>query len=359
MLAEIIQQNFIALVVVLFLIMFIMTNSNFDKKTNRLFLASALCLLILIIEETLEVQLAQEPTYSSLRVLLSAIGYTLRPTTVFFLVMITDRTLSKRLSMLAIPIIINAFVSFSALFGDWSFSYTANNEFVRGPLGMTPFIVGGFYVFILLYRTIRDSRKGGATETLTLAAIGLLTLIATVMESVFGFRGIQCACGGISIVFFYLFLHTNQNNRDILTGALTRRKFYLDAAKYNNTLSAVISLDLNDLKKLNDNYGHLEGDKALLTITTIIKKHMNKRRALYRTGGDEFMILCYRMSEQEVKDLIKLIRADIDRTQYSCAIGYALHNNNDELDTTCQVADDEMYKNKLVMKGQLQKSSCF
>lgn len=359
MLVEIIQQNFIALVVILFLIMFIMTNSNFDKKTNRLFLASALCLLVLVIEETWEVQMAQEPTYSSLRVLLSAIGYTLRPTTVFFLVMIIDKSITKRLSMLAIPIIVNAFISFSALFGDWSFSYTVNNEFVRGPLGMTPFIVGGFYIIVLLYRTIRDSRKGGATETMTLVAIGLLTLIATIMESVFDFRGIQCACGGISIVFFYLFLHTNQNNRDPLTGALTRRKFYLDAAKYNNTLSAVISLDLNDLKKINDNYGHLEGDKALLTITTIIKKHMNKRRALYRTGGDEFMILCYRMSEQEVKDLIKIIQTDIDSTQYRCAIGYALHNDKGELDSTCQEADDEMYKNKLVMKGQLQKIRCF
>lgn len=358
MLVEIIQQNFIALVVVLFLIMFIITNSNFDKKTNRLFLASALCLLVLIVEETWEVQLAQKPTYSSMRVLLSVIGYTLRPTTVFFLVMIIDRTLSKSLSMLAIPIIINTFVSFSALFGNWSFSYTANNEFVRGPLGMTPFIVGGFYVFILLYRTIRDNRKGGATETMTLSAIGLLTLVATIMESVFGFRGIQCACGGISIVFFYLFLHTNQNNRDPLTGSLTRRKFYLDAAKYNNTLTAVISLDLNDLKKINDNHGHLEGDKALLTIVTIIRRFMNKSRSLYRTGGDEFMILCYRMSEQEVKDLIKLIRTEIDTTQYSCAIGYALHNN-DKLDLTCQIADGEMYKNKLLMKGQLQRSSCF
>lgn len=351
-----IEQNFITIVITLFLIMFILTNSNFEEKTNHLFLASALCILILIAEETWEVQFAQQTTQSQMRVLLSAIGYTLRPTAVYFLVLIIYQKTLKHISILSIPIIINAIVSFSALFCNWAFWYTPNNEFVRGPLGVIPFIVAGFYVIMLLYRTIKESRKGSVVEVMILCSIGFLTVIATIMESVFGFRGIQTACGGISITFFYLFLHTNQNNRDPLTGALTRRKFYLDGAKYNNILTAVISLDLNDLKELNDEYGHLEGDKALISITQIVKKYMNKNSALYRTGGDEFMILCYRMDEEKVKNLISHLQNDMQRTSYRCAFGYALHNSQKALDLTCQIADSAMYENKAVMKNRLYKA---
>lgn len=350
MLREIIQQNFMSTIIVLFLIIFIVTNSNFDKLTNHLFLASALCVLILIIEETWEFQLAQQSTYSSLRVVLSAIGYTLRPTTAYFLVMIILRKTPRHMFLMSIPLIINMFVSFSSLFNNWAFSYTMSNKFVRGPLGYIPFIVAGFYVAVLLYKTIRERCKGGRIEAMTISGIAILTIVATLMESVFGFRMIQCGCSGISITFFYLFLHTNQNNRDPLTGCLTRRKFYLDANKYEHSLTAIISLDLNDLKVINDQFGHLEGDKALVTVTDIIRKCIYKNQTLYRIGGDEFMILCYRMNEDSVKQLIQDIQEDIHKTRYSCAIGYAMHNLQDKLDSTCQIADHAMYQNKIEIK---------
>lgn len=87
-----------------------------------------------------------------------------------------------------------------------------------------------------------------------------------------------------------------------MTGALTRRRFYLDAEKYRTTLTAVISLDLNDLKALNDQYGHIEGDRALITITNVVKVCTSKSASLYRIGGDEFMLLCYKMSEDRVQE---------------------------------------------------------
>lgn len=356
MINELIQQNFMGVVIILFLIMFILTSNDFDKRTNHLFLCSAICVLLFIVEEAWERQLAIETTYSQLRVVLSAIGYVLRPMTAYFLVMIICRNSTKLKILLSIPIIVNIIVSFSALFCKWAFWYTDTNEFVRGPLGFIPFVTAGFYVIALLIMTVLSTKKGDKMEAMTVSFIVMLAAGATIMESVFGFHSIQSAAGGISITFYYLFLHTNQNNRDPLTHALVRRRFYLDAEKYRTTLTAVISLDLNDLKTLNDQFGHMAGDQALITMTATVKRCISKRASLYRTGGDEFMILCYKMNEEEVQKLIVQIQEAMNETEYRCAIGYAMYNYYTELDHVCQVADKAMYENKHEMKKRIRAS---
>lgn len=353
MVFEIIENNFVGVAITLFLILFILTNNNFEKKTNRLFLAASFCVMILIIEEAWEAQLALRPAFTPLRVPLSALGYALRPMVPYFLVMMVKNHTRTGMILISAPIAYNTLVSFSALFCRLSFWYTADNKFVRGPLGLTPFLVAGFYIAILLIMTMRGCRNGGLMEAMIVSAIVMLAFISTVMESMFHFQFIQNPSIATSITFYYLFLHSNQNNRDPLTGALTRRRFYLDAEKYRSTLSAVISLDLNDLKVLNDQYGHMEGDKALTAVTDIIKKRTGMRSSLYRIGGDEFMILCYKLEERQVQELIKGIREDLEKTRYRCAIGYVMYSHQMKLDHACQIADNIMYENKREMKCQI------
>lgn len=349
-LLEVIQQNYVGVTIALLLILFIATNNNFDKKTNRLFLAAAVCVLLLIVEEAWEGQLALRDSYTPARVWLSAVGYTLRPLIPFFLVVMARGNARKWAAVMSVPAVLNMAAAFSALFCRAAFWYTADNQFVRGPLGITPFLTAGFYILALLYLAMREHRKGSRKEGMIVSAIALLALVSTLLESVFHLRGIQTAGIGVSITFYYLFLHSNHSNRDPLTGALTRRRFYLDAEKYRTVLTAVISLDLNDLKKLNDRRGHLEGDKALTAVTGLIKKHMGMHASLYRTGGDEFMILCYKMGEERVRELIEAIRRELEQTEYRCAIGYAPYCYRLELDRVCQVADEAMYENKRRMK---------
>lgn len=350
MIFELVQDNFVAVSMTLFLILFIRTNNNFEKRTNQLFLAAASCVLILIIEEAWEAQLALGTVYSPLRVVLSSVGYGLRPMIPYFLVMIAKQYEKRKLLLFSIPIIFNTLVAFSALFCKVSFWYTPENEFARGPLGFTPFVVAGIYVVIMLVQTIVDCRRGGLMEAMIVSAIVLLAFLSTVLESMFHLRFIQNPSIATSITFYYLFLHSNRNNRDPLTTALTRRRFYFDAQKYRSVLTAVISLDLNNLKILNDRHGHKEGDKSLIAVTNIIKRYAGPRVSLYRTGGDEFMILCYKMNEEKVRELISAIEADLEKTPYRCAIGYAICSSHTDFESACQLADNSMYENKRIMK---------
>lgn len=351
MILELIENNFVGVTLLLCLILFILTNNNFEKRTNRLFLIAAISILIVIIEEAWEAHLALSPVRQSLRVPLSALGYSLRPIIPFLTMLIAKKYSRKQLALLTAPMIFNTLIAFSSLFCGISFSYSADNEFVRGPLGYMPFIVAAFYVcgaIILLFKTYKDV---GIMEMMILTAIVLLAFAATIMESRYHLQFIQCPGMATSLTFFYLFLHSNQNNRDPLTEALTRRRFYLDSENKDAALTAVISLDLNDLKKINDENSHMEGDKALYTVAQIVKRYTGLRAKLYRVGGDEFMILCYKMSEENIKKMIGMIRKDLENTPYRCAIGYAMNTEQMSFKEVCLAADNLMYENKRQMKG--------
>lgn len=347
---QIIQNNFIAIAMTLLLILFTITNNNFEKKTNRLFLLSAFCVLVLVIEEWVESQLALRSTYQPLRIVLSAVGYSLRPMIPLFLITMAGHYSKKMYRLICVPAIINVLVAFSALFCKAAFSYTADNQFVRGPLSFTPFLVAGFYAICLLTLAFRQSKSGGMREGMIISALLLLICSSTFFESVLHIPFVQNPSIACAITFYYLFLHSNLNNRDPLTGALTRRRFYLDADKNKFKLSAVISVDLNNLKILNDKYGHLEGDRALSAITGVIYRNIGLKANLYRVGGDEFMVLCFRMQESEIKEMIHRIQNDLDDTKYQCAIGYAVCSESLNFEQVCQLADHAMYDNKRKMK---------
>ena len=84
---------------------------------------------------------------------------------------------------------------------------------------------------------------------------------------------------------------------DPLTELLNRRYFYvrlslaLEMSKRDQNYGAVIFIDLNKFKKLNDQYGHLIGDAYLLEIANRMKTVVRENDCLARIGGDEFVIL--------------------------------------------------------------------
>ena len=117
-------------------------------------------------------------------------------------------------------------------------------------------------------------------------------------------------------------------------------------------LTAVISIDLNDLKRLNDENGHAAGDTALCTIVACIQNILPRGCHLYRTGGDEFMILCSRVSKDDVPALIDHMRRELSKTLYCCAIGFATPDADEDFEHICSIADAAMYANKKQLKGE-------
>ena len=84
---------------------------------------------------------------------------------------------------------------------------------------------------------------------------------------------------------------------DELTGLLNRRGFlifaqkHFEVAKRNKRPFSILYLDLNEMKKINDEFGHKEGDQALIDISNILKKSFRASDIIARIGGDEFTVL--------------------------------------------------------------------
>ena len=84
---------------------------------------------------------------------------------------------------------------------------------------------------------------------------------------------------------------------DELTGLLNRRGFLIFAEKQRNIAKrhkknfSLLYLDLDDMKRINDEFGHREGDQALLDTSAILRKTFRASDIIARIGGDEFTVL--------------------------------------------------------------------
>ncbi|MGN0633387.1 MAG: GGDEF domain-containing protein [Oscillospiraceae bacterium] len=343
-----VELNFPTLIALMFMSIFLALNSIFHKKINKIF---SLSLTVSIIEmaaysaELWEVDHGGSPAVC---IFFCALGYAVRPIIVYLYIRLAMR--NKQISLpanvlLHLPMAVNALAAFSAYFTDIVYTYDSSNNFIRGPLGYTTHIISVFYMLLLLILTVKRFCRRDYSEGLIIFLIVTVNIIAMCMESFGGMYGTNRTAYILSIVFYYLFLSTESFIRDPMTNALNRHCFYIDSERHKEDLSAVISIDLNDLKKINDTGGHAKGDEAICTIVTVIENNLPKGCLLYRTGGDEFMILCVKKDKKDVGKIIKNIRSEMAETPFTCAIGSAFADGGN-FDSICAKADAQMYSDK-------------
>ena len=148
---------------------------------------------------------------------------------------------------------------------------------------------------------------------------------------------------------------------DMLTGVLNRRR---GMEILNQQLSAgpesqefiVAYIDINDLKKTNDRFGHSIGDDLIKTCCDTINCHITDVDILFRLGGDEFIIVFFHKQMNDVRELMKTIKLgfeEINITQqkpYSISASYGFYHYKPGTVMTpeeiLEMADQEMYKEK-------------
>ena len=115
---------------------------------------------------------------------------------------------------------------------------------------------------------------------------------------------------------------------------------------------AVIYIDLNNLKYVNDKFGHQAGDNILKAIGNIFFNTIRKEDIAIRIGGDEFLILIPNVDRHYVNDFITLLTSKTkNNDSFSFAVGYAIKEVSDHFEHVYQIAEDAMYQNKSQMKN--------
>ena len=358
MLYDIIQNNYACVIVCLLFLGYVVTDKSFENRVEAMFAVTIGIILCLTLVDSLELVQAQLPYPTLARSIFSAIGYALRPASAIMIVFIMHRNSVKKHSLTAslillLPFAANLICSVVSIFNGCVFYYTDANVFVRGALGMLPFITAGFYVVCMVVATLASIRARNKEETMIIFLIAALSVGGTLMESIFQFDGTLNTTCAIGAVFYYLYLHVSIYSTDPLTGVYSRRIFYLDMEKLGKAPAAVVGIDLNDLKQINDFQGHAAGDKALITMVATIRRNLPGKCTFYRTGGDEFAILCKNTTMDEVEALMRRLTAAMSETPYSFAYGCAAYNQGDDVDKACNEADTKMYIMKTNMKASM------
>lgn len=111
---------------------------------------------------------------------------------------------------------------------------------------------------------------------------------------------------------------------DPLTGTANRLAFEerLEALKSGEESIAIASLDLNDLKAVNDAYGHAVGDRLLRKAAGVLGANCTGRAEVYRIGGDEFCLLATGLQKPCAERLFGQVEEALQREAVDMALGW-------------------------------------
>ena len=260
--------------------------TSFDVYLDRKMLASlrvALMLMFaLIIFDAAEDYFSRLDHVTVFRKISSAMGYTIRPLIILWLIRIINPRSPK---LLILPAVINAMLAFSVFFTDLVYSFNPyTNNFCSGPLKYFLFVGIFIYIAFLVYQSFNFLKNKAIHE----GVVSLFLVLASLFAALFAYLGYDSVVKqtyGSCIALYYLHVYAQCTKRDHLTDLPNRRSFYSDVSKLGLAITGIVSIDMNELKWINDHKGHESGDRALSSIADVFKKYSSPSFQIYRVGA--------------------------------------------------------------------------
>ena len=349
-----ILNNYLLIFMLLGLAMLLNSHSKVERASLKYVWLIIFATAFLSVCEYLEILTAGLNHLVVLRTFLSIVCYVLRPLiALFFLFVIADDF--KYRKHLWIPEMVNTVIMSMAFFTPLVFSYTDTGAFVRGPLGYTAFIVPFFYIALVLFFAFVKF-DNDANEGMILILCAAACVISAIIEALQGGSYVTNTIF-VSCIFYYVYLRSHSMSRDPLTTIKNRICFYEDCDNKDADISAIADMDLNELKTINDKLGHAAGDKAIIAVGKICKKHSQKNIQAYRIGGDEFVVLLqggdYEKREkllnqlhEKIIEACKIETVEDGRASFSVGLGVYNPEEDKEVADVVKKADIAMYEVK-------------
>ncbi|MDF1617776.1 diguanylate cyclase domain-containing protein [Petrocella sp. FN5] len=192
---------------------------------------------------------------------------------------------------------------------------------------------------------------GWCSYGLTHMMMGLLCILASIAIGLISY---------FSMKTNYRFKHNSIH--DSLTGLLNRhflndyQKLIISAAERKNALVGLLLLDLDDFKNINDTYGHGIGDEVLIETSRILRKVVRTNEAVFRIGGDEFLIIFPMIEDTMVLEhagqrILEMFQDEFKIKGHDIFIDSSIGKgifptDGKDFEEVLQVADKNMYKHK-------------
>ena len=369
---ELFANNFVPIIGCLMMFAFVIKNHKLPRRKRNFFAATLIIFLLGLFFRNADNIVSNYEHFTIRRQIYSAFGYTFRAFLIYALLGTDFNLKNKKVQVmyayLGIPLIITVVSAFSVFFTDKVYYFEKDtNSFCSGPLSWLNYAALVFYLIMIVGIAVWDFIHKKMQHGYMITGTGIL-MIAAILSEYFYIRDFLCESIITMALMLYLFFFQNDEfeNKskelkqealiDGLTGLYNRsgyNELFNRLSREDDLLVAILMIDVDSFKAINDTYGHDVGDIILKKVANLLKVTFRSSDFVIRYGGDEFMVIMLGITDKltfVVKNKIESINVDLEnpisnipKTSISSGIAFSENGISEEL---FKQADEALYKTK-------------
>jgi len=268
------------------------------------------------------------------------------------------------------PLAVMLLLTFTTKKTGWMFFVDENNNYTRGSMYVAMTVVSyGYLVFTGMRAFMKAFDKDNYAQKnryLSIASYLVFPVLMGTLQVLYMKMPFITVGITMSILMVYMNMQQEYVSIDPLTQLNNRNqliKYLSHSIKENNDAKGLylLIMDVDKFKLINDKYGHLEGDRALISIANALKSTCSSKNCfIARYGGDEFIIILRAGGIEEIDEVCESITKNIDEynkkdgAQYSLSLstGWAQYGGNVKtVVDLIRIADSRLYRQKKLKAG--------
>ncbi len=272
----------------------------------------------------------------------------------------TRKKTRKYFFLTALPLLLVALLVLISTKTGWLFYIDEGNHYHRGPLFFLQSVICYGYIFATAIRAQKLSNETRdyyeKQNYRALASFVIIPSAAGILQ--IAIPGMPLICAGITISMLHVYASLQENliSRDPLTKLNNRNQLHQYLSMQFHQVSSrhpqyLLIVDGDDFKKINDTYGHIEGDHALKEIAAALCRACARKDFIARFGGDEFVILAKPDVNEPISLLEKRIHEEMSHTKTTYPITVTIGTARLAKDIRTEqdliaLADQDLYRRK-------------
>ena len=219
------------------------------------------------------------------------------------------RRVKRLITVLGVISVANLLALVANISGEFYFSVSPENVYIRGHVHSIRVLFSFSPLAVMAADWMLVRKQIGLHRFWICAFFVLPATLCGILDLAIEGSRLLWPCFCLSLFFAHLFMIKADYSRDGLTGLHNRRRcneYLAELARGPRRKGYLfLMIDMDDFKRINDTYGHLQGDNALKDAAGVLKKSVRHRDFVARYGGDEFLLLLEDApSVQDVRDRI-------------------------------------------------------
>lgn len=252
-----------------------------------------------------------------------------------------ENHVKKTMRVLILPMIVNSVIAVLSIFYGLAFRIDSSNIYHRGVFFYLMASICYIYIVYSFLSIIINRRRIEQRIIHPLLLFAAPPIAAGIIQTIFYGVSVVWAAASVSAMVIYTNIQNRQLYTDYLTGVYNRRQLERYISEFcrdsmEKGKMAGIMIDIDSFKNINDDWGHMEGDRALVEASNILKSSFSKNDLICRFGGDEFFVLLQVFDREELHDKVKWLKANERKfntqkiTPYSISfsIGYDIYDGS-------------------------------